>query len=143
MEWLTVSEQFEEKWQYPNGVGEIDGKNIVIISPTSRVSHYYNYKHTNSIVLHAIAGPNYECLFADVGSNGIMNDSGIWNKSKIESGDICFSEPQVLPYGTLKVPVVLIGDDAFALKHYMMKPYPQRNLSTETEYTIIKKSIQL
>ena len=31
----------------------------------------------------------------------------------------------------LNMPYVLVGDDAFALKTYMMKPYPQRNLSVE------------
>ena len=34
----------------------------------------------HSIILMAIAGPDYECLYADVGSNGRVNDSGIWNK---------------------------------------------------------------
>ena len=33
-----------------------------------------------------IAGPEYECLYADVGSNGSVNDSGIWNKTSLLQG---------------------------------------------------------
>ena len=46
-------------------------------------SYYYNYKHTHSIILLAIAGPEYECLYADIGSNDRVNDSGVWNKSSL------------------------------------------------------------
>ena len=28
----------------------------------------------------AIAGTSYECLYADVGTNGRVNDDGVWNK---------------------------------------------------------------
>ena len=31
----------------------------------------------------AMAGPECECLYADVGSNGRVIDSGIWNKSSL------------------------------------------------------------
>ena len=134
-EWALISHDFQEKWQFPNALGAIDGKHIVIIPPPNSGSNYYNYKHTNSIVLLAIAGPNYECLFADVGTNGRMNDSGIWNKSSlrcaIESREIEFPEPKTLPYRSEKLPFVIVGDDAFALKNYMMKPFPQRNLTVE------------
>ena len=71
-EWALVSQEFEDKWQFPNCLGAIDGKHIVIIPPPNSGSNYYNHKHTNSIVLLAVAGPNYECLFADVGSNGTL-----------------------------------------------------------------------
>ena len=39
--------------------------------------------------------------------------------------------PRCLPGGVQNIPFVLIGDDAFALKKHMMKPYPQQNLTTE------------
>ena len=110
-------------------------KHIVITPPPNSGSNYYNYKHTNSIVLLAIAGPNYEWLFADVGTNGRMNDSGIWNKSSlsraIENRKIGLPEPRALPYRLDKIPFVILGDDGFALKNYMIKPFPQRNLTIE------------
>ena len=35
------------------------------------------------------------------------------------------------PGGVQRIPFVVIGDDAFALKTHMIKPYPQRNMTTE------------
>lgn len=29
----------------------------------------------------AMAGPNYEVLYADIGSKGHISDGGVWNKS--------------------------------------------------------------
>ena len=71
-----------------------------------------------------IAGPDYKCYYADIGSNGQMNDSGVWNspdlRRKIE--DNCFNIPAPTLY-------VFEGDDAFPLKSYMLKPYPQTDLT--------------
>ena len=110
-------------------------KNIVIIPPPNSCSSYYNYNHTNSIVLLATAGPNCECLFADLGTNGRINNSGIWNKSNlcraIENREIGLLEPRALPYRLKKLPFVILGEDAFALKNYIIKPFPQRNLTIE------------
>ena len=57
-----------------------------------------------------------------------MNDSGIWNKSSlsraIENREIGLPEPRTLPYRLEKIPFVILGDDAFALKNYMMTPFP-------------------
>ena len=72
--WSEISSAFESRWQYPNCLGAIDGKHINIRPPTGSGSYYYNYKHTHSVVLMAVAGPNYECLYADVGTNGRVAD---------------------------------------------------------------------
>ena len=84
-------------------------------------------------MLLAIAGPNYECLFVDVGTNGRMNNSRIWNKSSlhraIENREGGLPEPRALSYHLEKILFVILDDDAFALKNVMMKPFPQRNLT--------------
>ena len=133
-EWSVIAEQFATQWQFPNALGAIDGKHINIKPPVGAGSSFYNYKHTHSIVLLAIAGPNCECIFADIGSNGRMNDAGIWNKSKlrskIENNELDLPKPKCLPYGSVELPHVFV-DDAFGLKTYRMKPYAQRGLTTE------------
>ena len=85
-EWLQISKKFEEIWNYPHALGAIDGKHVGIQKPKNGGSFYYNYKHTHSVILMAIAGPEYECLYADVGSNGRVNDSGVWNKTSLLRG---------------------------------------------------------
>ena len=69
-EWLEISKKFEARWNYSHALGAIDGKLIAIRTPGNAGSYYYNYKHTHSIILLAIADPGYECLYVDVGSNG-------------------------------------------------------------------------
>ena len=82
----------------------------------------------------AIAGPEYECLYADIGSNGRVNDSGIWNKASllqgIQEGSVKLPNDEKLLNGEI-TPYVFLGDDAFALKRFMMKPFPQQDLTGE------------
>lgn len=46
-EWMKIARQFEERWNFPNCLGDIDGKHIVMQPPASAGSHFYNYKHTH------------------------------------------------------------------------------------------------
>ena len=82
----------------------------------------------------AIAGPDYECLYADVGSNGRVNDSGIWNKCAlllgILNGTVELPADGMLQNGE-NVPYIFLGDDAFALKEFLIKPFPQQGLNEE------------
>ena len=56
-----------EEWrQMPLCLGAIDGKHVAIRPPANSGSWYFNYKKTFSIILMAIAGPDYECLYADL-----------------------------------------------------------------------------
>ena len=85
------------------------------------------------MILLAIAGPDYECIYVDIGSNGRMNDSGVWNTSdlrrQIEDNCLNIPAPTPLPLGYIRIPYVFVGDDAFSLKSYMKKPYLQTNLT--------------
>ncbi|XP_064470392.1 uncharacterized protein LOC135385148 [Ornithodoros turicata] len=71
-------------------------------------------------------------LYVDVGRNGRMNDAGIWSQSSmkeaIESGNLRIPGPQALPHSSRETPSVLVGDEGFGLKTYLMRPYPSRDL---------------
>ena len=71
--WLKISRKFEQLWNYPHSLGAMDGKHVRIPKTRNGRSYFYNYKHTHSIILSAITGPEYECLYADVGFNGRVN----------------------------------------------------------------------
>ena len=134
-EWLAISRKFGERWNYPNCIGAVDGKHIVMQPPPSAGSKFYNYKHTHSIVLMPVAGPDYECIYADIGTNGRVSDGGVWNKcslsNKIDTGELSLPVPSHLPLSEKVFPYVLLGDDAFALKPHMMKPYPQTGITED------------
>ena len=132
VEWKNVAGEFDGRWNFPHCIGAIDGKHVVIEPPPNTGSEYHNYKKSFSIILLAIIGPDYECIFADVGSNGRMNDSGVWNNSdmrkRIEEKKMKIPKDAPLQEGCVNVPYTFVGDDAFALKTYMMKPYAQKKL---------------
>ena len=65
-EWLDVVSRNEEKWQYPNCLDAVDGKHLVLQPPPASGFHFFNYKKTHSMVLVAVVGPDYECLYVDV-----------------------------------------------------------------------------
>ena len=89
----------------------------------------------HSIILLDVAGPDYEFLYADIGTNGRIYDGGVWNKCilahAVKNKDLCLPEAKCLPYGVIKVLHVIVGDDAFALKEYMMKPFSQAGVTVE------------
>ena len=83
-EWLVISEKFSQRWNFPNMIGAVDGKHIVIEQPANSGSHYRNYKGTDSIILMAVVGPEYQSLFADVSMNGRNSNGGNWSQSPMK-----------------------------------------------------------
>ena len=102
--------------------------------PSNSGSHYRNYKGSNSIILLAVVGPEYEFLYAEVSMNGRNSDGGAWAQSllkmALEDNTLNITKPMPLSDG-MDIPYVLVRDDAFPLSHYMMKPYPQKNLCSD------------
>jgi hypothetical protein len=132
-QWLKVAELYEKRWNLPHCVGAIDGKHIAIRKPSQSGSLYFNYKHFYSIVLLAIVDADYKFMYIDVGANGAGSDGGIFAQTDVrelfEDGTIGLPPPSPLP-GTSGPPVgyFLVGDEAFPLRTWLMKPIPRRNL---------------
>ena len=127
--WLEISRKFKPRCNYQHALRAIVGKHVQIVKPDNGSSYFYNYKYTHSILLLAISSPEYEWLYADVGSNGRVNYSGTWNKCSllqaIDNGSVKLSEGDYLT-NDCKLPYVFLRDDAFALKVFMMKPEAYR-----------------
>lgn len=143
-EWKAIADNFSERWNFPNGIGAIDGKRVLIQQPGNSGSHYYDYKGHNSVILLAIFGPDYQCIWANVGANGRASDASIWNDCDIKhqfsssNNPLNLPPPQALPGRSKPVPYLLTGDDAFSLTTYLMKPYPlSGSFLMSREYTII------
>jgi len=133
--WLQVAETFSKRWNFHHTLGALDGKHIRIRKPAKSGSLYYNYKGFFSITLMALVDANYKFLWVDVGSNGASSDSQLFNgcelKEMIELEELCIPKPEPLPGGEVDVPYFLIGDDAFALRTWLMKPYSKKDMSKE------------
>jgi len=81
--------KFNERWSFPNGIGALDGKHIVIQQPGKSGSHYHNYKGTDSIVLVIMVLPEYEFLYVEVGANGRNSDGCIWDRCELKKAIFC------------------------------------------------------
>ena len=117
----------------PHVIGAIDGKHIEIKCPRNSHSVYYNYKGYYSIVLLAIVSYDYKFMWVDVGANGSASDTSIFNRSELkrdfENGNIGLPTGDSLPNDNRITPYFLLGDDAFALTKWLVKPYPHRGLN--------------
>ncbi len=120
------------RWQYHHCLGGIDGKHVAIRKPMNADSCYFNYKNFHSIVLMALVDGDYKSTWVEVGANGtssdvqIFEDSGM--KEAIEQCVIAFPPPDHLPDDNRDIPYFFVGDDAFPLHTYMMKPYGRLQL---------------
>ncbi|XP_068249076.1 uncharacterized protein [Palaemon carinicauda] len=134
-EWKAIAQQFENKWQFPNCCGALDGKHISITPPHDSGSYYWNYKGFNSVVLLALANANYEFIMCDVGTNGRISDGGVLENTKfgdlLSEGKLNLPEPAKPENSSRILPYVFIGDEAFALRKHFLKPYSSKDLTKE------------
>ena len=124
-----------EKWNFPNCIGALDGKHIKVKCPARSGSYYFNYKGSFSIVLLALVDADYKFIYVDVGCNGRIGDSGVFRNSALsralENNSLNVPEPRILDDMETIVPYMIVADDAFPLKPYIMKPFANRNLTSE------------
>ncbi|XP_077280401.1 uncharacterized protein LOC143907456 [Temnothorax americanus] len=127
--WRRIADEFQDKWNFPNCIGAIDGKHIVLQAPPNSDSMYYNYKGTHSLVLMAVADANYRISLLDIGAPGRRSDGGVFNASEIgkrlQNSMLSIPPPRPVEHGGQALPFVLIGDEAFPLTRYMLRPYPR------------------
>ena len=132
--WKTTALRFSEKWNFPNCIGALDGKHIVIQAPANSGSQFFNYKGTFSVVLLALVDADYRFLVVDVGASGSNSDGEIFSNSllgqALNTGSLNVPEPSHLPsapeLGAL--PFVIVADKAFPLKTFLLRPNPGRRL---------------
>ena len=95
----------------------------------------YLLHFSNILKLSKLHNSYFRFLYIDVGCQGRISDGGVFHQTRlheaIENGSA--NIPPDAPYPNTHVPrpFVMVGDEAFPLRTYLMKPFPQRNLSND------------
>lgn len=133
--WVKIARGFETRWNLPHCIGAIDGKHVAIRRPNHSGSVYRNYKKFFSVVMMAVVDSDYKFMTVDVGANGSGSDGGVFHQTELreclEEGTLGLPPPSPLPGGDRSVGYYLVGDEAFPLKPWLMKPVPNRCLTRE------------
>jgi len=101
-------EEFYSLRQFPNCIRAIDGKLIVVIL--------------------ALIDANYKFTKSDVGGYGKSSDGGLFTRSilgkSLEANTLNVPNSKPPHESEEPLPFVIVGDQAFPLKKYLLRPYP-------------------
>lgn len=144
-DWKTISNEFWEIWNFPNCIGALDGKHVVIEAPSNSGTLYFNYKKTFSIVLMALVDAKYKFIAVDIGAYGKNSDAGIFSNSKMgkafEKNKFNVPDGRALPGTNEVLPYAMIGDEAFPLKSYILRPYPGKQIHRDETKKIFNERL--
>ena len=118
---------FDAKSGFSQVAGAIDGTHIPIIRPQVNATHYFNRKGFHSLVMQAVV--DFRDVFTDVyiGWPGRVHDARIFSNSdlylKASNGQLFLDQTRTINGHSL--PIVIVGDPAYPLLPWVMKPYPE------------------
>ncbi|XP_065318833.1 uncharacterized protein LOC135926831 [Gordionus sp. m RMFG-2023] len=124
---LEISAGYFRKSSFPHIIGAIDGKHVKIKQPKKSGSTFYNYKKFNSIVIQGVADDKARFMLIEVGFPGSISDRSIFTKSLFYEGMIRkiikIPNPNFLLSTDILSPYIFVGDDAYPLLDFIIKPY--------------------
>ncbi|XP_062516381.1 uncharacterized protein LOC134191776 [Corticium candelabrum] len=133
-EMLTdVVKGFSQSFNFPQCAGAIDGCHIPVSPPALNHTDYYNRKGWYSVILQAVVDHKYLFRDINVGWPGSVHDARVLANSSIfqnaESGLILNEQQKEIEGCT--IPVFLVGDSAYPLKNWLLKPFPHNDHLTD------------
>ena len=135
--------EFIDEYGIPQTVGAIDGCHIEINDPPQNKEDYYNRKQHYSVILQAIVDCSLKFLHVSVGYPGSIHDARVLRLSglfDLGNNQQILESPSRVINGT-EVPPLIVGDSAYPLLKWLIKPYADRGrLSPEERKFNIKLS---
>ena len=109
----------------PQCVGAVDGCHIPISSPAMNRTDYYNRKGWYSMILQGVVDHSYRFIDINVGWPGSVHDAHVFAHSSIYKNitDNNFLPDKSITLNGVNIPLYLIGDSAYSLQTWLMKPF--------------------
>ncbi|XP_046579224.1 protein ALP1-like [Haliotis rubra] len=130
-----IPQQFQDRWNVPHALGALDCKHIAIRKPHNSGSVFFNYKLFFSVVLLALVDADYKFIWIDTGGEGHQSDAQLFGASElkecIDDNTINFPDSDTMTNDDRDTPYYILGDDAFPLRTFLMKPYGRRGLDND------------
>ena len=80
----------------------------------------------------ALVDAQYRFLWTQIGDDGSSSDGQIWNHcdfcQALQDGVLGVPDADPLSGDDVTTPYYIIGNDAFAMRTWLMKPFPRRGL---------------
>ena len=118
----------------------IDGTHIEIVAPNNdNKADYYTKRYT--VNTQGIVGANLLFLHVATGYPGSSHDARVWRATdifeKIRSNEILQYPEEIIE--NVRVKPLMLGDGAYPLSTYVMKPYPYSNALSREQINFNKK----
>ena len=127
---------FERIKRFPQVGGVIDGCHIPIIAPEEHHEDYHNRKGYHSIILQGVVDPKYCFTDVFIGWPGRVHDARVLANSPLyglgQNGTL-FPPDKTEVINGVTIPVVIIGDAAYPLLEWLMKPYADNGRLTPSQ----------
>ncbi|KAK7926068.1 hypothetical protein WMY93_008378 [Mugilogobius chulae] len=131
----VIVQGFRERWKLPQVAGAIDGTHIGIIAPAEEPADYYNRKNFYSVILQAVVDHRMKFWDINVGWPGKVHDARVLANSSLymrgENGTLFPGWIERL--NNVDVPIHILGDAAYPLLPWLLKPYPVGRGLTEAQ----------
>ena len=122
-------EGFKSRAGFPQVVAAVGGCHVPVIGPRQSPDDYVNRKGFHSLILQGLVDCNYLFLDICVGWPGKVHDARVFKNSSLFA--LCCAraflplDMSVMISG-VQVPPLILGDSAYALSNWLMKPYIDR-----------------
>ncbi|XP_034534416.1 protein ANTAGONIST OF LIKE HETEROCHROMATIN PROTEIN 1 [Notolabrus celidotus] len=124
---VEMASLFQDRWGVPQCVSAIDSHHLPIMPPKEYPQDYRNNKGWHSVILQAVVDGNGRFWNAMVGAAGRMSDARVLRQSYVwdtlRDTEALSKHKEII--SGCEVGPYMIGDSAYPLQKWIMKPFTQ------------------
>lgn len=132
LQFKRLAEEYHHRYRFPNCVGALGGKYIAQYKTRTYKQYWRRKQHKSSLILHAVADAEFRFLAVDV---IVAKDEPDYTFGGVFS-HLGWGFP---PESDVKLPLVIIGNQAFPLKKNLLRPFPPRILISASKANFNKR----